>query len=62
MPRKPTASAAWNSVISLAEDEEHFPEFARIMTDLVRADGKIEDTEAEATREIIAAVRAVRGR
>ena len=58
---KPTSAAAWNSVIRLADDAEHFPEFARTMIDLVNADGTINADEAAATREIIAAVRAVRG-
>ncbi len=59
---KPSSSAAWNSVIRLADDEEQFTEFAKTMIELVQADGKIDADEAVATREIIAAVRAVRGR
>lgn len=59
---KPTSAAAWNAVVRLADDEENFPEFARTMIELVEADGRIDADEAVATREIIAAVRAVRGR
>lgn len=59
---KPSSSAAWNSVIRLADDDDQFSEFAKTMIELVQADGKIDADEAVATREIIAAVRAVRGR
>ena len=54
-PRRRTAETA---VRTLATDREFFPELARAMIDLVRADGIVDPAEEKAVRGIIALVRA----
>lgn len=58
---KPTRFAAHAAALKLAEDPDRFKRFAGTMMALVRADGVLHETEADAVRDIIAAVRSRRG-
>ncbi len=58
---KPTRFAAHAAALKLAEDVDQFKRFAGTMMSLVHADGVLHEAEADAVRDIIAAVRSERG-
>ena len=55
---KPTQAVAREAIAKLAEDEDRVESFSEAMIRLVRADGVIDEDEANATREIVEAIRA----
>ena len=57
---KPTRYAARVAALKLTEDRDRFSRFSKTILSLIRADGHVDRAEAEAVREIIAAVRAER--
>ena len=57
---KPTQAAARQAVGDLAEDADRIEAFSVALIALVRADGVIDADEADATREIVAAIREAR--
>ena len=57
---KPTRFAARSAALKLAEDVDRFRQFSQTMISVVQADGRVDEAEAEAVRDIIAAVRSER--
>ena len=58
---KPTRFAARSAALKLTEDADRFKRFTGTMMSLVQADGRLDQAEAEAVRDVMSAVRSERG-